>query len=113
MFLKGLFLRVIKSLDCVVKGLIIHHVGIAVDMYFLLILNPLPNDKILDVTKLKASADEKLNFVKMTISLLARVENTVGKGENAGYKHFFPFSPVFSKAFFFRVVKSWECVVKG
>ena len=46
--------------------------------------NPLPNNKILDVTKLKAFADAKLNFDKITISLLDRVENTVGKGENAG-----------------------------
>ena len=30
-------------------------------------LNPLPYDKILDVTKLKALTDDKLNFVKMRI----------------------------------------------
>ena len=30
--------------------------------------NPLQNDKILDVTKLKAFADDKLNIVKMMIS---------------------------------------------
>ena len=45
-------------------------------------INPLPNNKILDVTKLKAFADDNLNFSKMTISLLDRIENTVGKGEN-------------------------------
>ena len=32
--------------------------------------NSLPNDKILDVTKLNAFADDKLNEPKMTISLL-------------------------------------------
>ena len=32
-----------------------------------------------------------------------RVENTVGKGENAGYQHFSPPPTVFSLAFF-RVV---------
>ena len=37
--------------------------------------------------KLKAFAD-KLNFAIMTISLADRVENTVGKGKNAGYQHF-------------------------
>ena len=47
-------------------------------------LIPLPNDKILDLTKLKVFADDKLNFGKITISLLDRVENTVVKGENAG-----------------------------
>ena len=39
------------------------------------------------MTKLKAFADNTSNVVKMTISLCARVENTVGKEENAGYQH--------------------------
>ena len=47
-------------------------------------LNSLPNDKILVMTKLKALADNKSNMDKMTISLYKRVENSVGKGENAG-----------------------------
>ena len=34
-----------------------------------LLLNPLPNNKIVDVTKLKAFADNKLNVDKMTFSL--------------------------------------------
>ena len=38
---------------------------------------PLPNDKILDVTKLRAFAVNKLNVAKMKISLFDRVENTV------------------------------------
>ena len=50
--------------------------------------NSKPNEKILDMTKLKALADDKLNVAKMTISLLDTVENTVGKEENAGYQHF-------------------------
>ena len=33
------------------------------------IINSLPNDKTLDITKLKAFADDKLNVAKMTISL--------------------------------------------
>ena len=52
---------------------------------FDLTLYSLPNDKILDVTKLKAHADDNLNVAKMMISLSDGVENTVGKGENAGY----------------------------
>ena len=35
---------------------------------------PLPNDKFLDVNKLKAFADDRLNIAKMTISLFDRVE---------------------------------------
>ena len=34
------------------------------------------------MTKLKAFADDKLDVAKMMSSLLDRVENTVGKGEN-------------------------------
>ena len=34
-----------------------------------LVFKPLPNNKILDVTKLKAFADDKFNIVKMMISL--------------------------------------------
>ena len=33
----------------------------------------------------------------MTISLLDRVENTIGKGENAGYQHFLLFPQGFPK----------------
>ena len=51
------------------------------------VLNFLPNDKFLAVTKLKAFADDKLTVARM-ISLFDRVENTVGKGEIAGYQHF-------------------------
>ena len=59
--------------------------------------NPLPNDKILDMTKLKAFADNKLKVVKMKIFIFDRVENTVGKGENAVYQHFLLFPLYFPK----------------
>ena len=49
-------------------------------------INHLGNDKIWDVTKLKPFADDILNVARMMISLLDRVENTVEKGENAGFK---------------------------
>ena len=52
------------------------------------LFNLIPNSTFLDVTILKALADYKLNVAKMTISLFDRAENTVGKGENAGYQHF-------------------------
>ena len=60
-------------------------------------VNPLPNDKILHMTKLKAFADDKLNYARVMISLLDRVENTVGKGENVGYQHFHLFLQFFPK----------------
>ena len=51
--------------------------------------------------------NEKLKLV------LGRVENIVAKEENAGYQYFLLFPQFFSKAFSFRVVKSWDCVVKS
>ena len=42
-------------------------------------LNFLPNDKMLDLSKLKAFADDKLSVAEMKIFVCARVENIVGK----------------------------------
>ena len=61
------------------------------------LFNPLPNDKTLDETKFKAYADDKFIVSRMMISLLDRVENTVGKGENAGNQHFLLFPQCFPK----------------
>ena len=55
------------------------------------VLNPLPKAKFLDMTELKAFADDKSNVAKMTFSLCDRVENTVGKEENTVYQHFLLF----------------------
>ena len=52
---------------------------------------PVPKDKILKMTKLKAFADDisnKSNAVKIANSLCDRVENTAGNGENDGNQHF-------------------------
>ena len=53
-------------------------------------LNPLLNS-CLKWTKFKAFADDKLNAGKIKIFVFERVENIVGKGENAGYQHFLLF----------------------
>ena len=45
----------------------------------------------------------------MVISVFDRVENIMGKGENAGYQHFLLFPIMFSKGFFFKGVKSGLC----
>ena len=47
-------------------------------------LNFLLNKKILNVTKLKAFEDDKINEAQMKISVFDREENIVGKGEHAG-----------------------------
>ena len=39
--------------------------------------NPLPINKILDVTKLKAFVDDKINVAQMMISVFDMVENIV------------------------------------
>ena len=62
---------------------------------FFSILNSLPNNNFLDWTKLKEFAGNKLNVAKVTISLFDWVENTVGKGENAGYQNFLHFPQFF------------------
>ena len=51
-------------------------------------INTLPIDKILDLTKMKVFADDNLNVTNMMISVYDRIENTMGKGEKAGYQHF-------------------------
>ena len=56
--------------------------------YFNPYFNPFPHDKILDQTKLKAFADDKLNVTKMIISVFDRVENIAGKGEIACISNF-------------------------
>ena len=62
----------------------------------------LPNNKFLDWSKLKDKLElsEKLKFE------LYRVENIVGKGENAGNPAFSPFPTMFSKGLFLNVVKN-------
>ena len=61
------------------------------------LLNSLPHNKILDWSKLKAFADDKLNATEKLKFVLGRVENIVGKGENAGYQHFLLFPQCFQK----------------
>ena len=80
-------------------------------------LNSLPNDKFSDSPKLKAFAVDKINVTKELKFVLGRVENIVGKGENAGYQHFLLFPQCFQKlsilVFLYRVIKSRDCVVKS
>ena len=56
-----------------------------------IILLMLPNDKILDWSKLKAFADDRINEIIKLKFGMEREKNIVGKGENAGYQHFLLF----------------------
>ena len=76
-------------------------------------VNPLPDDKILDSSKLKQSADDNFEFDENTRKLSQRVENTVGKGEIARYEQFVLFPLCFHKACFPGASKGvivWEWV---
>ena len=48
-------------------------------------LNSLPNVKFLDRFKLKALADDKINVTEQLKFVLGRVENIMGKVENASF----------------------------
>ena len=61
--------------------------------------NPLPDDKILGLPKLKAFTDGKSNVTQNIKVVFHRIENIVGKEENAGYQHFPLFPHRFQKAF--------------
>ena len=50
------------------------------------LFNPLPHKKNLDWSKLKAFADDKIKLTENLKSVLWKIENIVGKGENAGYQ---------------------------
>ena len=73
------------------------------------LFNSLPNDKILAWSKLKALADDKIKFAEMMIFVFDRVENIVGKVENAGYQHFLLFQKCFQKAFYSGLLKIGLC----
>ena len=75
--------------------------------------NPLPDDKILDRSKLKQSAADNFKFHENSRKFSTRVENTVAKGEIARYEQFLLFPQCFQKSCFPGVSKDvvvWEWV---
>ena len=77
------------------------------------LFNSLPNDKILDWSKFKAFAGDKIYVGQTLKTVYGRVEKVVGNGENAGNQHFLLFPQCSQKSFFLGVVKSRDCVVKS
>ena len=51
-------------------------------------LNSLPNNNISDWSKFKGIADDKIYVTEILKFNLGKVENIMGKKENAGYQHF-------------------------
>ena len=79
-------------------------------------INQLPDDKILDRSNLKQSADDKFKFDENSRKFSKRVENTVGRGEIARYEQFLPFPQCFQKACFPGASKGvivWEWVKRA
>ena len=70
-------------------------------------INPFPDDKILGLPKLKLFATQNVKVI------FHRIENIVGKEENAGLPAFSSFPTMFSKGFFLQHIKSHHCVVMG
>ena len=73
---------------------------------------PLSDNEIVASSKLKAFTDDKKNVTQPISFIFERVENIVGKGENAAYQHFLLFPKCFQVAFFFskrgvNVVNMW------
>ena len=65
----------------------------------------LPNDKILDWSKLKAFTDDKINVKKKMKCILRWVEKNCGKRRKCWFPAFSPFPTMFSKGFYLRVIK--------
>ena len=57
-----------------------------------------PSEKKLNWFKFKGFADDKLILVQMVSFVFDRIENILGKGENAGIQHFLLFPKCFQKA---------------
>ena len=60
-------------------------------------VNPFPNNKFWTLSKLKEFADNNFEFDENGRKFFNRVENAVGKGENACYEQFLLFPPCFPK----------------
>ena len=70
------------------------------------------NNKIVDLSKLKAFAEDKINVIEKLKFVFRWVENIVGTGEYAGYKHFLLFPQGCLKSSRSWSLKSRGCVVK-
>ena len=77
-----------------------------------IVFTSLPNGKILDWSRLKAFAHDKNSLTEKLKFVLDRVENIVGKEENAGYQDFLYFPQCFQKLSFSGSIKVGNCVVK-
>ena len=73
------------------------------------LVNPLPDDKILDWSKLKQTADDILKCIQNGKQVPCRVENIVRKGEIACHKQFLHFSQCFPQLYIFSAQNVVMC----
>ena len=69
--------------------------------------------KVLDWSKFKEFADDISNLSEKLKFVFGRVVNIVGKGENAGFRHFSLFPTMFSISSYLSIFKSQDCVMKS
>ena len=72
-------------------------------------LNTLPDDKIYDLSKLEAFADDNSNMAQMLGFVKEMVENVVGNGKHAGHQHFFLYPKCLLKIL---LAKLWDSSMK-
>ena len=65
----------------------------------------MPNNKKLDLFKLKAFADHKINMTQKLKVALGRIKNIEGKGEDTAYQHFLLFPQCLQYSTFFVLLK--------
>ena len=68
---------------------------------FFRVVNPLPNNKILHLSKLKAFADDKISVSKFEIYFWKN-KKQCGKRRKCWLPAFSPFPTILSKSFFFQ-----------
>ena len=68
------------------------------------LFDSLPNGIILDFSKFKALVEDKIIAIQKLKLGFAKIENIVGKGENAVYQHFLLFPQCFQKLSFPEVL---------
>ena len=85
-FSKDVNCRQVKTRACLGKGL------------------TLPNDKILDLSKLKASADDKMDCDSKTEIYFGKGRKHSGKRRNCWLQAFSPFPSMIPKGYFLKVV---------
>ena len=66
------------------------------------VINPFPNNKILDWSNFEAFTEDRINVIEILNFVLGKIANTVGNGENAGYQHFLVVPQCFRLTAFYK-----------